>query len=122
MQFLAVLVALFSLHSFLGVANAQFQLYRDPNVRRSSSTLSAAPASPVALRQHHEARELLDVCANIDADVLPPLLKLDICLCLSALPLALETNIQLSSLVKLLGLDVVTKLLTDLVRRRPFAL
>ncbi|THH28188.1 hypothetical protein EUX98_g6000 [Antrodiella citrinella] len=119
MQFLYALVALFSLHSFVGVANAQFQLYREPNARRSSSTLSAAPASPVDLRQYHERRDILDVCAFIDASVLPPLLEANICLCLSALPLALKADVGLAALVDVFGLEAATALLTKLILGSP---
>jgi hypothetical protein len=39
-----------------------------------------------------------------------------VCLCLSALPLFLETNVVAILAVDVAGLDVVTDILTDLVR------
>ena len=116
---LSAFVALFTLQflSFIPPANAQFQLYRDPHVRPHTPTtraLAAEPPSPIALRQHHEPRALLDTCAFLDANVLG-LLDLKVCLCLSALPLALESNVELSGLVNLLGLQNASNLLASLV-------
>ncbi|ETW75157.1 hypothetical protein HETIRDRAFT_56778, partial [Heterobasidion irregulare TC 32-1] len=74
------------------------------------------------LRQHHKSRALLDVCAYIDADTLAQtniigipadiLADLDLCLCLSALPLALKTNANLKVLTDLLGNTVVDAFLS----------
>ena len=84
-----------------------------------------SPADVLAPRQHHEPRALLDVCAYIGADAdlnigllgipLSSILDLDICLCLSALPLALETNVKLKSLTTLFGSALVEAVLKLLV-------
>ncbi|THH13232.1 hypothetical protein EW146_g6958 [Bondarzewia mesenterica] len=76
-----------------------------------------------ALRQHYEPRALLDVCAYIDADALAHaglvgipanvLANLDLCLCLSALPLVLQTNANVKALVDI-GNTAVDALLTAL--------
>jgi hypothetical protein len=76
-------------------------------------------------RNDHQPRALLDVCAYIDADLLSQqsildiplsaLLDVDICLCLSALPLYLETNVKVSTLIDLLGLTDVSALLQAVV-------
>ncbi|TCD69320.1 hypothetical protein EIP91_008076 [Steccherinum ochraceum] len=101
------LLALLSFHSLS--ANAQFQIYRD-----RTATVSAVPASPVTSRQFHPARSIIDTCAYVDANVLD-LVDLKLCLCLSALPLAIEANAQLSGVAKLLGTSVVEDLLAKLV-------
>ncbi|KDQ53840.1 hypothetical protein JAAARDRAFT_136302 [Jaapia argillacea MUCL 33604] len=72
---------------------------------------------------------LLDICAYIDGDVigslsilginLNALVDLQICLCLSALPLALESNIQIQSLVQTYGASVVSDILVDLIHSSP---
>ncbi|THH16066.1 hypothetical protein EW146_g4521 [Bondarzewia mesenterica] len=82
-----------------------------------------------ALRQHYEPRALLDVCAYIDADTLAHaglvgipanvLANLDLCLCLSALPLFLQTNANVKALVDILGNTAVDALLTALVNSVP---
>jgi hypothetical protein len=76
-------------------------------------------------RHYHQPRALLDVCASIDADLLSGqsilgipldgLLDTDICLCLSALPLYLETNVKVSTLIDLLGLTDVSAFFKVLV-------
>ncbi|KZT02870.1 uncharacterized protein LAESUDRAFT_705569 [Laetiporus sulphureus 93-53] len=92
--------------------------------------LSAQPSvGPVSLRQHHEPRAVVDVCANIDANVLSDLnlltvplsalVGLDVCLCLSMLPLALTTDVQLETLVPLLGINNLTALLTAAIDGAP---
>ncbi|KAF8476343.1 hypothetical protein DFH94DRAFT_109195 [Russula ochroleuca] len=88
--------------------------------RASSSLDSRAPAP-----HRNDARDLLDVCASVDTNlVVPDILNIltavgviDVCLCLSALPLFLETNI-----VAILGIDIagepeVTKILTNLINK-----
>lgn len=91
--------------------------------------VSVPPPSPahVVLHQHHAPRALLDVCAHIDLDVLEnlhldlfglpwsALLDLDICLCLSLLPLVLTTDVQLEALVPLIGINNLTSILTAAV-------
>ncbi|KAH8103380.1 hypothetical protein BXZ70DRAFT_1005804 [Cristinia sonorae] len=116
--FLYALFALFACHSLssLPSAAAQFQLTRDPYA--PTRAVSDVPPNPIASRQFHQKRELLDVCAFIDANVLG-LLDLKVCLCLSALPLALESNIQLKGLVNLLGTAAVTEILTELLNLAP---
>ncbi|KAI0248054.1 hypothetical protein BJV78DRAFT_1240659 [Lactifluus subvellereus] len=97
------------------------------------STLSfslPAVASPGrSLRQHAERRATLDVCATVDASlltwidlVLPPSSYegcLDICLCLSALPVAVETNDELRLLAKTYGKIVVMQDLATLINYAP---
>lgn len=93
-----------------------------------------------------DTRELLDVCASVNVDLEAPnllgnvlgttgvigwfnsplnqlrvvLIRIftDVCLCLSALPLFLETNIVALLAVDLVGSQVLTDLLTKLVRRK----
>lgn len=76
-------------------------------------------------RQYHAPRALLDVCVYLDVDVLAGLnllgipldaaLGTDICLCLSALPVLLKTNIHLGALVSAFGTDIVTTELNAIV-------
>lgn len=80
----------------------------------------------IAARQHHAPRALLDVCAYIGADIglgidllgidLNDLLDLQICLCLSALPLTLDANAQVKVLGDKYGMDLVNVVLRLLVR------
>lgn len=94
--------------------------------RKSVSADIPVTGSTKTLRQYHIPRALLDTCLYIDADVvaasglanipLDLLSDLDVCLCLSALPLALESNTKLNLLTTLLGKDAVSALLTQLVR------
>ena len=95
--------------------------------RTTRDTRSPAnPASVFSSRQHHEPRALLDVCAYLgakaDLDIgllgipLTEFLDLDLCLCLSALPLALETNLKLKNLTALFGSALVEAVLKLLVR------
>ncbi|KAH9051506.1 hypothetical protein EDB87DRAFT_1694447 [Lactarius vividus] len=87
---------------------------------RASSLQSREPAAHPL-----DARELLDVCASVNADlVVPDVLNvltavgaLDICLCLSALPLFLETNIVALLAVDIAGEKVVTDILANLAMR-----
>jgi hypothetical protein len=96
---------------------------------------SAAPATPVAptpataasrllsSRQHVSPRALVDVCASLDIKALASigslassLLGVDICLCLSAFPLKLSTNVGSRALLDLLGgQDVVETKLKALI-------
>ncbi|KAI0055962.1 hypothetical protein BV25DRAFT_1814940 [Artomyces pyxidatus] len=80
------------------------------------------------LRQHVEPRALLDVCVNLDADILAKsgiiipldlLGALDICLCLSALPLALTTDIRLKLLALIPGNSELLAILTALINTSP---
>jgi hypothetical protein len=88
----------------------------------------ASAHNPTTGSLHHRPRALLDVCAYLDVDLLPDasilglsiggLVHIDVCLCLSALPLYLSTttNIELVALIDVLGIDRVTALLKSLVR------
>jgi hypothetical protein len=106
----------------------------------ASSLDSRAPAAHPL-----DTRELLDVCASVNVDlqapellgdllgvsgvigqfhtplstdfkVSLPMLLTDVCLCLSALPLFLETNVVALLGVKILGTEAITDLLTNIVR------
>ncbi|KAN0135202.1 hypothetical protein V8E53_007093 [Lactarius tabidus] len=85
----------------------------------ASSLDSRAPAAHPL-----DARELLDVCASVNVDLLAPDLLgdllgvsgvIDVCLCLSALPLFLETNVVALLAVKILGTEAITDLLTNII-------
>lgn len=90
-----------------------------------SFTLPAVASPGRSLRQHAERRATLDVCATVDASllawvnlILPPSSYdgcLDICLCISALPVAVETNDQLRVLANTYGRNTVIQDLTTLV-------
>ncbi|KAI0247441.1 hypothetical protein BJV78DRAFT_1245779 [Lactifluus subvellereus] len=85
---------------------------------RASSLDSRSPA-PHPL----DTRDLLDVCASINVNLeVPDLLGIltavgviDICLCLSALPLFLETNIVALLAVEIAGEQPVSNILTKLI-------
>ena len=80
-----------------------------------SALFLSLPASSAAraLRQHVEARASLDVCATIDQNALASVHLslphssyescLNICLCLSSLPAAIQTNSELWLLAKKYG-------------------
>lgn len=99
--------------------------YRAPTPAVGHADLAAA-ADVVALRQHQERRALLDVCAYIGVDLglgldllgipLGELLDLQICLCLSALPLTVDANAQVKVLGDKYGMDLVNAVLRILVR------
>ena len=92
----------------------------------TTPTRSVSPApQPIELRQHRERRALLAVCAYIDTgkllDVillglpLSELADLKICLCLSALPLVIDMNVQLKALADRHGHDLIDAVLSLLV-------
>jgi hypothetical protein len=93
------------------------------------STLSLPVFAGRSLRQHVEPRALVDSCATITArDLISVKLSLpkfaydgclDICLCLSTLPLAIHSNADLHQLVSTYGEDLVKKDLTLLVSTLP---
>ncbi|GJE92427.1 hypothetical protein PsYK624_085810 [Phanerochaete sordida] len=99
--------------------------------RRYPSPTTPAPANDaLASRQHHERRAVLDVCAYIDLGLglgvpnllgipLAKLANLKLCLCLSALPLALDLNAQLKALGDQYGKDAVIAFLTALIDSSP---
>ena len=82
-----------------------------------------------ALRQHVESRSSLDVCATIDESTFPwvnlylPSYNyqscVNICLCISTLPTAIQTNSDLERLAKEYGEDKVKSDLTLLVSFAP---
>ncbi|KAH9170201.1 hypothetical protein EDB89DRAFT_2230753 [Lactarius sanguifluus] len=88
---------------------------------RASSLQSREPAAHPL-----DARDLLDVCAPVNTDlVVPDLLgvqtavgMVDNCLCLSALPLFLETNVVALLAVNIAGEKVVTDILTNLIQSK----
>ncbi|KIP09334.1 hypothetical protein PHLGIDRAFT_116431 [Phlebiopsis gigantea 11061_1 CR5-6] len=105
-------------------------LARPRNAYRSPTPTLAGPAAElIAARQHHAPRALLDVCAYIGADVglgidllgidLKDLLDLQICLCLSALPLTLDANAQVKVLGDKYGMDLVNVVLRLLINTVP---
>ncbi|KAI0266387.1 hypothetical protein BC834DRAFT_126187 [Gloeopeniophorella convolvens] len=81
------------------------------------------------LRQHAEPRALLDICISLDADVfanVDPLgipasafVGLDLCLCLSALPLAITTSLDLQTIAKVYGEDLLSSVLEALINTAP---
>jgi len=94
-----------------------------------SFTLPAVASPGRSLRQHAEPRATLDVCATVDTSLLawvgltlPPSSYegcLDICLCLSALPVVVETNDQLRLLANTYGNNVVIQDLATLINNAP---
>ena len=113
-----LLVTLTALH-FASARKSQGRLKQHRSLSQSKSS-----------RRDHQPRALLDVCASVDADLLSGqsilgipldgLLDTDICLCLSTLPLYLETNVKVSTLIDLLGLAEVSAFLNALVSVRQF--
>ncbi|KAI0041585.1 hypothetical protein FA95DRAFT_1501257 [Auriscalpium vulgare] len=95
----------------------------------SSFAVPAAARRSRPLRQHVEPRALLDVCLFLDADALVNsgllgipaqiLAGLDICLCLSALPLAIQANVNLRLLAAILGDTELLAILTALINDAP---
>ncbi|KAI0794975.1 hypothetical protein C8Q75DRAFT_803815 [Abortiporus biennis] len=88
--------------------------HQGSNITPSSTTAAA----PVTLHQYHMPRAVLDVCVFIDVQglhILGVIVDLNICLCLSALSVALESNVQLAALVNLFGKDAVLAELTALI-------
>ncbi|KAI0048159.1 hypothetical protein FA95DRAFT_1491411 [Auriscalpium vulgare] len=85
---------------------------------RASSLDGRAPvAHPL------DTRDVLDICAAIDVELTVPGILgisipvglLDVCLCLSALPVFLETNVVAIAAVAIAGHDEVTAILTALI-------
>ncbi|KDR79188.1 hypothetical protein GALMADRAFT_137075 [Galerina marginata CBS 339.88] len=105
-------------------------------VRRRDYNRSSVP-HVLTSRQHHIARDLLDVCINVNVDllanasqllglesVLAPLdlgAKVELCLCLKDLDIYLETNDEAQVLVGLLGKSTVGALITALINTSPDA-
>ncbi|KAF8955041.1 hypothetical protein BDZ97DRAFT_1765558 [Flammula alnicola] len=104
---------------------------------------SPPPSNVLTSRQHRVARDLLDVCINVNVDLLAdasqllglggllgPLdlgSKIQLCLCLKAsffpfdLDLYLDTNVDIQALVGLLGKNAVSALITALINTSPEA-
>ncbi|KAF8154580.1 hypothetical protein B0H34DRAFT_529480 [Crassisporium funariophilum] len=97
-----------------------------------------SPAAHVlASRQHHVARTLIDVCINLNVDllaeaskllgletILGPLdlgSKIHLCLCLKDLDIFLDTNADVQALVGLLGKNTVAAIITALINTSPEA-
>lgn len=94
-----------------------------------------APASR-ALKQHHVLRSSEDTCGHLDgnalqlaaidigldltADILGILLGLDICICISLLPLQVDVGLGLDALIPLLGLGNINALLEAAVRTQEY--
>ncbi|KII84764.1 hypothetical protein PLICRDRAFT_45568 [Plicaturopsis crispa FD-325 SS-3] len=86
------------------------------------AALSVLSATGAYAQGHLGRRALLDVCANVDVDlnVLGIVFgKIDVCLCLSAIPTFLETNVVAIAAVDLLGIADVTAALTALINAAP---
>ena len=128
---LFVLPALLSLTTLPALAKPNRQPFSADEIARRAPTKTTTDPAPVPgslkLRQHVERRTILDVCAYIDTDALigsiipglaipiHQLASLKLCLCLSALPAALEAHAQLKLLSGLLGKDAVSASLVALV-------
>lgn len=101
---------------------------------RPGGYLHARKPAPVsrALKQHHVLRSSDDTCGHLDgnalqlaaidinldltADILGILLGLDICICISLLPLQVDVGLGLDALIPLLGLGDINALLEAAVR------
>jgi len=91
---------------------------------QSNTHSSRFAKNPISSRQFRYPRALADVCANVDVSlILDGALKLgssgNICLCLSALPLNLDSNTNLQLLANLIGAGNVQAKLEALVRHDP---
>jgi len=97
-----------------------------PNIFRVLSTLSllsAVSAIPGrALRQYHHRRSLLDICLYVDADVAISVgvaadvaVDLDVCLCVSALPIDVTAFVGLNALVNVYGEQKANELANKMV-------
>ncbi|KAI0071614.1 hypothetical protein K474DRAFT_587616 [Panus rudis PR-1116 ss-1] len=90
-----------------------------------------APAPRSVLKQHVERRAILDVCAYIDTSALlginipglglpiEALGHIEICLCLSALPVSINLNAELQALALIHGKDTVSAALAALINGCP---
>ncbi|EKM53240.1 uncharacterized protein PHACADRAFT_259454 [Phanerochaete carnosa HHB-10118-sp] len=114
---------LLSLSSVLPVSAKLARKYATPTAE------IPAARNALTLRQHHERRALLDVCVYLDADIglggsllgipLSELVDLNICLCLSALPLDLSANAQLKVLGDKYGSALINAVLSLLINTGP---
>ncbi|KAI9439296.1 hypothetical protein H4582DRAFT_2076001 [Lactarius indigo] len=85
---------------------------------RASSLQSREPAAHPL-----DERDLLDVCASVNTELVVPNILgiltavgvIDVCLCLSALPLFLKTNVVALLGVTIAGEPVVTDILTNII-------
>ena len=79
-------------------------------------TVSSACGHAKALGQNKGL--LVDLCANVNGEVkrLDIDTKLDLCLCISAIPALISTHIQLKSAARRQGTSTVIDAVTDLVR------
>ncbi|CAL1710940.1 unnamed protein product [Somion occarium] len=140
MRFPTLFITLLALPNFLSLfvlGKPTRQPFSPANIpqRRTptatTSTVGAAEPRSVMLKQHRERRAILDVCAYIDTDalvgaIIPGLVipihelaHLKLCLCLSALPVILETDLQLQLLAGLLGKDAINAALVALINHSP---
>lgn len=110
----------------LGSVAAKAERKYTPRSFVGTRTTPSRRLDVIASRQHHEPRQLLDVCAKIDTpDILSgellgipldDILDLDLCLCLSAFPLVLELDVDLKVLSDKYGASLVEAVLELLVR------
>jgi hypothetical protein len=83
-----------------------------------AAAATTASVNAKALNQHQQ-RSLVDVCANVDADLVVLGIvfgKIELCLCVSAIPVLLTTNLVVELAVAAKGAAAVTAALTALVR------
>jgi len=94
------------------------------------------PSSSLILssRQHRVHRSILDLCINVNVNLLPnashhspasgPLnlgSSIQLCLCLKDLNIFLDTNVGIQALIGILGKDTVSALVTALINTSPDA-
>ncbi len=128
MQFRAFVLAFTTLFFFFDLSYARTRVRSTLDTKRSSKrTPTPTTSDALTSRQYHVPRALLDVCVYLDTGALAhlnvlgipigTLLDLDVCLCASALPVLLSTNVELKVLAKLLGttaLEAELKLLVSI--------
>lgn len=125
MQFRAILFSLFALF-FVDFTFARTRLRSTLDTQGSSKrTPTSTTPDVLSSRQHVAPRALLDVCVYLDTRVLlganilgvslADILDLDACICLSALPLILETNVHLKNLIGVFGKNAISQSLNTVV-------
>jgi len=90
--------------------------------KQSSEMRLLSIATAVAFAASFASAALVDVCANIDADLKVDVLGiavvvgiLDVCLCLSAVPLFISSNLVAAAAVDLVGVSAVEAELNSLI-------
>ncbi|KAL0948237.1 hypothetical protein HGRIS_010837 [Hohenbuehelia grisea] len=85
----------------------------------SACTGVSAASQPITRRNPLNRRATVDVCADVNIVLLPPLIDIEVCLCLGAVTDFVQGSAALRLAVGLLGLNAVVANIQALINRSP---